>query len=484
MRPLVKFLRACGIRCVIYIDDLICFHGESQKVAEEESSLVFRIILWLGLTLNVQKSVMVPTQEVTYLGLIINSIKMTFTVTPSRIEKLRGLAKLLYKAPNTTPRKVASIVAMVSSMAYAVLPWRLCTRALAFDLTELKRSVAGNWDGKVVLSKEAFEELTWWINALQENFSRPIRDLPVKWTTASDASKKGYGGTGPEGIVISKPWPEGIESTHSTYLEPLGAALVIREVVEKLDLRDGVLEHASDNMVVKSYTNKQGGKIQKTSRMFQQLWVLCLERNIELRGKYTPGESLQGKEDLLSRAVSKESEWSVPKEVFNWVAQVFGTPTVDGFSNRYNNQVEEFWTLVEDPLAVGMDFFTADWSQGFPWLYPPFILIGRVLRMILQSQGKAVVVTPLWKGASWWPTIRWMCQEEPLWLGNRVINLEGTSQWLKWPLIGWRLSGVPSELGVFQTKSTKLSLKSVPTRMLMGSGEDSLAGAQVCPKTL
>ena len=33
--------------------------------------------------------------------------------------------------------------------------------------------------------------------------------------------------------MISKP--------HSTYLEPLGSALVIREVVEKLDIRDGVL---------------------------------------------------------------------------------------------------------------------------------------------------------------------------------------------------------------------------------------------------
>ena len=93
MRPLVRFLRACGIKCVIYIDDLIHFHGESQKVAEEESKLVFRVIVWLGLTLNVQKSVMAPTREVTYLGMIINSIKMTFTVTPGRIEKLKGLSK-------------------------------------------------------------------------------------------------------------------------------------------------------------------------------------------------------------------------------------------------------------------------------------------------------------------------------------------------------------------------------------------------------
>ena len=52
-----------------------------------------------------------------------------------------------------------------------------------------------------------------------------------------------------------------MEIHHSTYLEPLGAALVIREVVERLDPRDRVLEHSSDNMAVKAHTNKHGGKI-------------------------------------------------------------------------------------------------------------------------------------------------------------------------------------------------------------------------------
>ena len=320
MRPLVIFLRQCGIRCVIYIDDLICFHGPCPIKAQWESGFVLRTMLWLGLTINIDKSVPTPCHSLPYLGVIIDSTEMTFQITERRTIKLKNMAKDLYHSPNVTPRKIAAILATISSMAYAVLPWRLFSRSIACDLTELKRSVGGKWDARVILTKESYEELTYWINAIQENLKRPIIDPPINFRTRSDASNLGYGGTGPNNLIISKQFPVSTKGKHSTFLEPMGACLVIKEVVETLDLRNGVLEHSTDNSTAVSYLNKQGGRIKKTSQMVQKLWVLCLvERNLEIRAKHVPGKSLTGMEDLLSRVVNKESEWMIPPKIFQMV---------------------------------------------------------------------------------------------------------------------------------------------------------------------
>ena len=123
----------------------------------------------------------------------------------------------------------------------------------------MRRSVKGRWDAKVRLTKESKDELFYWINAIQENLRRPIIDPLVTFRTRSDASHLRYGGTGPNNLVISKKFPTSPKGKHSTFLEPWGACLVIKKVVETLDLKNGVLEHSSDNSTAVSYLNKQGG---------------------------------------------------------------------------------------------------------------------------------------------------------------------------------------------------------------------------------
>ena len=96
------------------------------------------------------------------------------------------MAKDLYHSPNVTLRKIAAILATISSLTYAVLPWRLFSRAIACDLAKLRKSVGGRWDAKVILTKESYEELTYWINVIRENLKRPIIDPPVSFRTRSD----------------------------------------------------------------------------------------------------------------------------------------------------------------------------------------------------------------------------------------------------------------------------------------------------------
>jgi hypothetical protein len=52
MKPFVKYLRSLGIRCVIYLDDLLVFCGNNFQEAKKLLRFVFSLLLALGITVN------------------------------------------------------------------------------------------------------------------------------------------------------------------------------------------------------------------------------------------------------------------------------------------------------------------------------------------------------------------------------------------------------------------------------------------------
>jgi hypothetical protein len=75
LKPIVSFLRQRGVRLVIYLDDILII-GHSKESAEEAVSRysVFRLFISLGFVIHEEKSIMVPTQSLEYIGLGINMI--------------------------------------------------------------------------------------------------------------------------------------------------------------------------------------------------------------------------------------------------------------------------------------------------------------------------------------------------------------------------------------------------------------------------
>eukprot|EP01126_Amoeba_proteus_P066829 TRINITY_DN9748_c0_g1_i1.p1 TRINITY_DN9748_c0_g1~~TRINITY_DN9748_c0_g1_i1.p1 ORF type:complete len:145 (-),score=10.23 TRINITY_DN9748_c0_g1_i1:23-457(-) len=117
----------------------------------------------------------------------------------------------MYDAPNVTPRLIVKILAMISSLTHAVLPWRLHSRALAWDKERLIRKVNHKWDEKVVLSKEAYEVLVFWINTLQTHYSRPIIKPPVDYLYLYLSSK---------GMEACNRWKRWVTWAHTNSVDP------------------------------------------------------------------------------------------------------------------------------------------------------------------------------------------------------------------------------------------------------------------------
>ena len=75
-----------------------------------------------------KKSILIPTQRITFLGFIIDSVNMTISLSSKKKEKIQTLCRALQTAQTTTIRDVASaigsIVAVFPAVAHGPLFYR------------------------------------------------------------------------------------------------------------------------------------------------------------------------------------------------------------------------------------------------------------------------------------------------------------------------------------------------------------------------
>lgn len=59
-----------------------------------------------------------------------------------------------------------------------------------------------------------------------------------------------------------------------------------------------------------------------------------------------------------------------------------------------------------EPGAFWNDAFSLSWSSFQPHLFPPFILIGKVLNKLIQDKvQRAISIIPLWRSQFWFPLV-------------------------------------------------------------------------------
>ena len=97
------------------------------------------------------------------------------------------------------------------------------------------------------------------------------------------------------------------------------------------------------------------------------------------------------------------------KSIFNNVCKKLGFyPNIDCFANRLNHQVSSYISYRPDPTAKFVDSFSINWSLfKFPYLFPPFSLIGNVLQKVKTDR----IVAPT---QIWYPTLLSMMVSEPI----------------------------------------------------------------------
>ena len=154
LRPVVSYLRSQGIRRVIYLDDILILNEKAEKVKSDMATSV-NVIQKLGFLINWEKSETEPSQEITYLGLKINSIDMTFALPEKKVREIVDLCSNLSKTGQASPREMQSLLGHLNWASHAIPHARARYRSLQQDLrTQISLS-------RILISPYSTQELEW-----------------------------------------------------------------------------------------------------------------------------------------------------------------------------------------------------------------------------------------------------------------------------------------------------------------------------------
>ena len=254
MKPVVAVLRKLGVKLILYLDDMLVI-ADGKKLAETQAQLALNLLASLGFLPNLKKSVLTPTQQITFLGFNLDSNKMIISLPSQKVTALKKQARELLIQDHTSVRELSQILGSMVAAHPAVLPAPLHFRHLErAKLLYMRRGCS--LDQQVPILQEMRSDLKWWANMPSSSNGRPLQIPCWDITIEADASKVGWGASC-QGSSTGGPWTLEEQAHHINYLELKAAFLGLRSFcANKLSI--SVLLRL-DNITAITFLNKMGG---------------------------------------------------------------------------------------------------------------------------------------------------------------------------------------------------------------------------------
>src|SRR6185437_1507336 len=207
------------------------------------------------------------------------------------------------------------------------------------------------WNGVITLSTESLTQLDWWIEKLPNwNGRSLIPEIPTT-TLYTDASISGWG-VSRENCVIHGRWSKQEQQHHINILELTAILFAIKTFK---DIRDQMVMIRTDNTTCVAYINHQGGTVsQMLSTTAEEIWNLCLERNIHIKAEHVPGV-MNTIADQASRIKKDRHDWKLCTKTFQIIDKIWGPHHLDLFASHHNSQLHRYFSWTPDPGAEAIN---------------------------------------------------------------------------------------------------------------------------------
>ena len=273
MKPVVAFIHSKGILIIIYLDDIL-LAAQTYHECLCQTNFAVDLLESLGFHINCEKSQLIPSQHIPFLGFVVDSTTMTIGQPLEKIV-LSLVATLKESSQPVTLRSLSRFIGMCTATRPAVFQ----APAYYCHLQFLKNSVLQNsselnwvYNRKVSLNQAAKEDLVWWINHLSQNSTQPIiLPSPNKIITDSSDFRWGIwsGGDHSQGL-----W-SGEETKRYINLKELMASFIGLKLYAK---GQPYLTHISlqmDNMTACHYINHLGRTGSVNLWLAHKMWKWC-----------------------------------------------------------------------------------------------------------------------------------------------------------------------------------------------------------------
>ena len=377
-----------------YIDDLYLQGTTYQKCAINIIDSI-QMLDKLGLVIHPEKSVFIPQQRIVFLGFVIDSVKMTITLTEDKILKtLQLLNFATCHASSIRIRDIARVIGYLVSSLPAVQYGALYYRYLEMDKVQALNLSKGNFEADMTVSNQGIIEMKWWLCNLCHSFN-VICHPPVDVTLYSNASLMGWAAV-MDNISTGGRWSTVEARKHINYLELLAALFALKCFHTSLFGKHVKL--MIDNTTAVVVINNMGTCHSVDCHSIAvQIWEFSMLHNITwLTAAHIPGSSNVRADNESRHFLSQDREWMLnPCLLGRALDTLKFRPKIDLFASRLDRQFSTYCLLRPDPEAFSVDAFTISWTDQAFYCFPPFSCVLQVLQKIIQDRATGVMVIPI-----------------------------------------------------------------------------------------
>ena len=190
----LKLLHIHKIPASVYIDDFLLWNRSKKRLLAFTNFTTF-LLAKLGLTVNWDKSLLAPSQTVTYLGVTWNGLSYTLSPSMKNIEKVTSQATRVLAKRKISKTGYQQTLGSINFLAPYVKEGKAHLRRVIISAPKFKRSE------RALMKPEFWQQLQWWTQKLHLLKPTPISLPPPQRTIWTDASISGWGELAPKGTA-------------------------------------------------------------------------------------------------------------------------------------------------------------------------------------------------------------------------------------------------------------------------------------------
>ena len=440
------YFRSIGIPCSLYIDDRhtsqICFSTASSspvlsgKQGRDVDYTLAQIAIFvvcysltdLGYTIGLQKSSLIPSKVVKYLGFECDSSLQAFRILPSKKERFISLVKEILASGCVSLVSLQRLAGKCISMCLAVPGARLFTNEINLAVSKASRTVR-----PLKIYPSLRQEIEHWLFLETWQGFLPWRsERHLQFKMFTDASSFAWAGVlSPDetSVVVADYWTDPHISASINVKETLALANVLASFADHI--RNSRVDVFVDSKTLIHAWNKQGAKSHALSDALKRVFITTLTTNCHLNLIYTPSGSNLA--DSPSRVLSLQDA-KLSGESWDVVQLSYGGPTghtVDlmalpsnVMTDHYQNSLP-FFSPYLTPGCLGVNLFGQRPCKypplvfANPYVFPPICLIPNVLKYLRSVHLSFTIVVPdVQPRRFWWPML-WSVSRSRLILGHK-----------------------------------------------------------------
>ena len=383
MYPIINHLRLkYNIYLFYYLDDILLL-APSEELATQQTKIVLEVLAKAGLRVNIEKSVLVPSEEITFLGVTINLKNKT--LRPSADNKLSCIQKSK-DFINLERAFLVDFQSLIGSLNFTAT----YVKFGKLKLSPLHRfRPAFSEDKRKQIPFHLITELEYWTR--EESYlpiDIPNQNLPII-LVSSDASSQGWGAkvTWPTGEVTSfaGTWSKEVVLEHINIKELRSVFNVVKENLD--NFANSVIRVFSDNKSTVTWINKgTSARSEGARKILTILTDMSYRLAFSMSAVYIKGSNNLAA-DSLSRSLDFHPEIALKQETFDRLCNELDfIPDLDVCADAGNRKCEAYISADIDPNAIGQNVLTTSWSGfKYPYAFPPSHLVNKIIFKFLNS---------------------------------------------------------------------------------------------------